>query len=424
MMTANAQQQENFGSNPEKCRECLSLYGEPMRQKNYDEALIYWRCVIEICPKYRESIYINGAILYRYMIDKEKDEAKKLLYIDTLMSVYHRQIEHFGRTPEALERYGNDLLRYRQSKPEEAHEILNELIDLRKENSSPVHLMRYYQSLYLMHRNKHPKATEDKMIEEYFRVKGYMEIYNKNNPTDPNAKKAEDAVDEIGLPFLSCDKLVPYLQKQYDALPKDNKDERLALQKKMLEMMNRKNCNDNALFELIVKEVVEADPSHEGYYNLGMIMVNKKKFSDANMYFKKALEICADCPKQEEYLIGISIVNLNSGNLSTAASYARQALTKNPKNGKALILIARAIAGSGCGDDDFQRSFTFILAVEYLQRAKSVDPGVADEANQLISSYRSRFPAKRDAFEHSATAGQKVKVGCWINEETTLILKD
>ena len=421
VFTANAQEVEDWGTDSLQCRQCISLYAEPLRQKNYEESVVHWRCVINTCPKAKESIYINGAIIYRYFIDKETDAAKKEAYIDTLVWIFERQMEYWGRNPEVLERMGNDLLRYRQSKPELAYDVLVEVVDSMKENSSCVALMRYYQSLYLMYRKKAEGIDQDKMMEEYFRVKNYFETYSANNPSDPNCKIAEEAIDGIGLPFLSCDKLVPFMEKKYNALPTDNKDERLAQMKKLLDMLNRKNCNDNELFEKIVTEVVELDPSHEGYYNLALTMMNKKRSSEANTYFKKAIELCEECEKKEDYLLGAANANLVSGIMSTAASYARQAYSINPKSGKALLVIAQAIAGSGCGETSFEKKFVFYLAVEYAQRARAVDPSVSEDANKLIGRYRAYFLTTRELFEHSVQCGQTVQVGCWINEDTKVV---
>ena len=58
------------------------------------------------------------------------------------------------------------------------------------------------------------------------------------------------------------------------------------------------------------------------------------------------------------------------------------------------------------------------LAVDYLNKAKSIDPSVADKANSKIASYKKYFPTKEDCFFKGIKEGQTVEVGCWIGEST------
>ena len=83
---ANAQEKEDWGTDSLECRKCLSLYAEPMKQKNYAEAATHWRCVINICPKYKESIYINGAIIYRSFIGEERRTSSGRLRLQKINS--------------------------------------------------------------------------------------------------------------------------------------------------------------------------------------------------------------------------------------------------------------------------------------------------------------------------------------------------
>ncbi|MEM9824018.1 MAG: hypothetical protein AAF985_23235 [Bacteroidota bacterium] len=42
------------------------------------------------------------------------------------------------------------------------------------------------------------------------------------------------------------------------------------------------------------------------------------------------------------------------------------------------------------------------------------------EANKLIGRYRKYMPAKGDIFQRSLTEGASFRVGCWIQETTTI----
>jgi hypothetical protein len=87
-------QDEKFGSEPDKCRESISLYREYFKQKNYDDAMPGWRWAFLNCPAGSKNIVINGPTLIQHFIEKNKDNAAvKQAYMDTLMMIYDKRIE-------------------------------------------------------------------------------------------------------------------------------------------------------------------------------------------------------------------------------------------------------------------------------------------------------------------------------------------
>jgi hypothetical protein len=58
-------------------------------------------------------------------------------------------------------------------------------------------------------------------------------------------------------------------------------------------------------------------------------------------------------------------------------------------------------------------------ALDKYYRAKSVDPSVADDANDKIGRYSQYMPSKTDLFDRGIAEGSSFTVGCWINETTT-----
>lgn len=414
-------QKEDWGKDSLKCRECLSLYGEPLNQRNYEEARKYWRCVVDVCPKIKESVYINGGIIYRNFIDKETDAALKEKLIDTLNWIYEKRIEYFGDKPETRENWGNDMLKYRQDKPDIAFKILEPLINSQKEKSTPVAIMRYYQSMYLLYKKKSTLVDAAKMANEYFRLSDYADEFKKNHPEDPNLQTAYDILAKYGEPFLNCDNLYEIANKKFSGMPKDPKEARLEEMKRLLTILNKKNCTSNPVYESITEEVHKSEPSAASAYSLGIVKSNNKKYTEANTYFKQALDLCGNCDQAGEYLIGIAQENLKMGNASSAASYARQAMSKDSKQaGKAYLIIAQAIVASQCGDSEYARKYLYILAIEYLQKAKAADPSVAGDANRLINSYSGRTPGKVEIFEHSDNTKEFFSIGCWINEQVRI----
>ena len=63
---------------------------------------------------------------------------------------------------------------------------------------------------------------------------------------------------------------------------------------------------------------------------------------------------------------------------------------------------------------------TYFVIIDKLQRAKQVDPSVAEEANKLIGRYSAHTPQAKDLFMLGYKAGDRITIGGWIGESTTI----
>jgi hypothetical protein len=72
------------------------------------------------------------------------------------------------------------------------------------------------------------------------------------------------------------------------------------------------------------------------------------------------------------------------------------------------------------GENDFERSLVFLVAVDYYSKAKKADSSVEAEANQKIGTYSQYFPPKEEIFFNGLTVGQSYTLGGWIGESTTI----
>ena len=107
--------------------------------------------------------------------------------------------------------------------------------------------------------------------------------------------------------------------------------------------------------------------------------------------------------------------------LSQARSYAQKTLGFDENFGKAHILIAQLYATNPTWSEEAAlNKCTYFVVIDRLQRAKSVEPGVTDEANKLIATYSRYTPAPADLFMLGYKAGDRITVGGWIGETTTI----
>ena len=77
-------------------------------------------------------------------------------------------------------------------------------------------------------------------------------------------------------------------------------------------------------------------------------------------------------------------------------------------------------ASPNWSDEGALNKCTYFAVIDKLQRAKSVDPSVAEEANKLISTYSRHTPKDEDLFFLGLKKGSTVQIGGWIGETTTI----
>ena len=144
----------------------------------------------------------------------------------------------------------------------------------------------------------------------------------------------------------------------------------------------------------------------------------RKSFLDQTVRQGSSLAQFSDKVK---YLLKAGQVASASGSHAQARSYANQVLQVETKNGEALILIGNAIAAQGGSCEAPDSWGAYWLAYDYYQRARSLDPSVADKAGDRMGSMSARFPTQQEAFFYQLTDGKSVTVACGGLGETTTV---
>ena len=140
-----------WGSDSVTCITNLSLYREYYKQKNYKDALTPWRWAYLNCPQSSGNIYKNGPIIIKAQMKVDKEN--KAAYIDTLMQIYDRRIEFFGKEGFVLGLKGSDLLRYEKTRYDEAYQILKKSYEIEQNRSSAGAISSYFKSATIMEKN-------------------------------------------------------------------------------------------------------------------------------------------------------------------------------------------------------------------------------------------------------------------------------
>ncbi len=426
-----------YGADSATCVMKLSLYREfykQWKQSNekstaINDALKSWRWVFANCPRATENIYIDGANMMDFKIKKSKDQAVKDGFIDTLMKVYDQRVEFFpdhyktgkSQVGKILGYKGVDYYKLDPSKNyKAAYEILGESIKLDgAKTKGPVYVY-YFRSVVKMAQKgdidtaavvdaydmisdfvdeniaKYEKAGKQKYVEQYNNIKGNIE--------------------NTFQPFANCTDLVRIYQKKFNETPDD-----VDLLKKISKLLDKKDCQESELYFKTTVALYDAEPSPESAYLIGKMLLKDQKFVEAVPYLQEAVN-----QENEEYaykamiFLAEDLMSLKKYQESRTVAY--KAIKAKPDAGKPYIIIGDCYAGSAkdCGNDELTKKVAYWAAVDKYQRAKNIDPESADVAAKRIDAYQEYFPATELLFFHNLNEGDEYKVGCWINETTTV----
>lgn len=393
-ITANAQE-PNYGENKDLCLEKVSLYSGYLKQKQYKDAYRFWKEAVQTCPEYKANLYSNGAyILKKLYKDKTIDEAKRKVYKDSIAKVYKAGLDIFGANPEMQEDYGSALIVY-ASDFENGVKNLQEAMESLKEKISYTTIVYFSQAMSSLIRKKTKDCEEG--VKEYERLAEYI----SKNEGKKGFDKAQEAIDKYLGPCLTCDKLVPVLEKKWDKAKTD-----MELAGKLVDLLDKRGCTASDIFKDLLPKVIAAktDPTARDYMRVAQLQLESQKKADAMKSIEKAIELAKEDEK-EEVMEKAAKVALSSGSSSKAGKFASELLKINPNNGNAYLVKATLATRSGCGSTAFENATKYWVAYDLASKAKSVDPSVADQASKQMSSYRSRFPEKSELFVQGKTIG-------------------
>lgn len=406
-----------YGTDSIACITNISLSNEYFKQGNYNDAIDPWRWVFNNCPAATKRTYLNGVTMYEKFIADEKDAAVKAKLVDTLLMIYDQRIKHFGEEGFVLGRKGIALYDYAPERKQEIKEILGQSILKDSTKSGPVILYKYFQVHTELYAQK--AITKEEVIDVYDQVSELIDA-NIDGPDGGNYDKSRQNVETFFGPFATCEDLVGIYTPRLKAAP-DN----AALLRKIVNLFSKKGCNDAAIYMEAAEKLFKIEPSSRAALSLARMYSAKGQSSKAAGYFNDAVELESDNEKKASMLIEQADFNMRAlKNYQQARTLAQRAASLRPNWGRPWMLIGDIyFSSSSTCTDEFNGASAFWAATDKYQKAKSVDPSMAEEANRKINGNAKYYPKQEDVFFNGMKEGDSYTIKCWIGETTTVRIR-
>jgi len=446
-----------------KCLEEISLFRNHYDQKNYADAFPHWKEIVELCPCSWNAIFNTTYLqnMFDFLIKSTEDEDIQNQYIDLLLKSVEERHLYFPRNYSEGNGIGFKafyMIRYRGKTMEDITNAFNlfiESIEMEKEETQPNIWDIYFRIAEQIARAKKDTTI---MIDAYERATDYIEMainnyYKEIDKQMPNFENLEEAfkngqltqadyenrknrliqdtarsmrfinnyertlknIEGTFTPFAPCH----VLEQVYSNKLEQNKNNLPAL-KKMLITMNKGGCTTQQVFVDMLNIVHTAEPSAQTANLMGYYSLNNADYDAALDFFREAIKLYETNEQKVDPWYMIALVHQIKGNYPEARSAANEVIKLKPTAGKAYLLIGDLYAASGnrCRSDDAVPMDYNWAALDKYNRAAAVDPSVADQARDRRSKLS--FPSDTDTFMRGLTKGAEYRVGCWIQETTTV----
>lgn len=414
--------QGRYGKDSAECVKYLSYYSELVKQNNLKDAAPFWRQAFTLCPPTaNQNMLINGQRIMRYEINQaKKDPVRYKELVDTLLLLSDIRAQYYPNyAVKSLDNKAIDVVNFCSSDYETQYKLLSDILAQIKSEASPVVFVKQMQAAVDMYKNE--KISPEDVMNNYTTISAYLDdkIAASNNDDYRGAKRdVESLLIDSGV--ASCDNLVALYTPRFEASPNDE-----ALLTNMVKMLSKSECMDTDLFLQSIVALNEINPSSSSVYGLYRLYSSRDENTKAAETLERAISLLnpEDVQTKADYTFELATYYFKKcGKAAPAVAKAKEAAEIDESyKGKAYLLIGTIWGAQKCGGDEVGSRAHFWVAVDYLQRAASADPSVAEEANGLAAQYRRYFPKTEDAFFLDITDGSAYTVSCGgMTERTTV----
>nr|WP_186971965.1 tetratricopeptide repeat protein [Bacteroides intestinalis] len=417
----------------EDCNKNSSISHEAVRAGNFKDAYLPWKEVLKACPTLRYYTFSDGQKILRAFLSeiKDRNSADYKKYFDELMELHDLKMKYI---PEFIAKgtklstsvdgaLGAKALDYIALAPKmdvnQAYNWFKQSVDAEKGNSEGA-ILHYFLDMSL-NKLKIDTNHKEQFIQDYLTASEYADDAVTAEPDANKKKTLQQVKDNLVAMFINsgtadCESLQGIYGPKVEANQTDS-----AYLKKAIAVMKMMKCTESEAYFQASYYMYKINPTADAATGCGYMAYKKGDFDTAIKYFDEALSLESDSEKKAQlcYIVAASL--FNSKKLSQARSYLQKAIGFKENFGDAYILLAQLYASSpNWNDESALNKCTYFVVIDKLQRAKAVDPSVADKANELISTYARYTPKAEDLFMLGIKAGDRVTIGGWIGESTTV----
>ncbi len=416
----------------------ISMFQQSISNQNWAEAYINYNWLKKYAPYAVNGIYTQGPVMFYYLIQGEKDDAKKLAYFNELMELFEARqknlevLNSFANTKSTL----GDVLSvkadyYNWTAPtvkgseytlnksydnyRNAIKMINEKGGREIEGSVLQNFFLVSDAMY----KAAPNAMRENYLQDYLDSKDACENMlqlAKEAQAEGDAEKAKKLVEKYDGPLALIeqtfaksgaadhDQIINIYTKKLDSYKNDINKLNSALT-----LMAQNDCDDSDIYYQYAEAAYAIEPTFTSA--IGLAQKEQKDGTPEKMleYYNKALELCPSDAKRGAICLNIANGLTKNKSFTGALTYAERAIGYNADlAGKAYLKQANVYTQLGQYNE----------AVAYCTKAAEADITVSGMANRLKENIQKAqanqaAAAKAKAAYDEFIAKQKAEEAFW-----------
>ncbi len=409
-----AQSTWNWPDDKKTAEEKNALYTDNFRQGNYRDAANYLSWLLIHAPNLHNSIYINGVKIYQNLAANEKDPKKKVVYQDSVLLLYDMRIKYFDNEAKVLNRKAYDAYRYYskdQSRYEELFNLFKNTFELNGEKVMNANLLPY-MDIVRRYKKAGGKITDQEVLDIYAEISKIINYKMNSGKNKEKLQVIQDNINDLLVSIINVD--CNFVQETMG--PKLDRDpENLKLAKNILRLSFAGKCMKLDVALKAAKIVEKNEPEYGLAKMIAQLCATKKDFECARKYYEEAISLTDENTKKADAYYYLATIMANQKKKASARNYAIKAVNADPTKKEAYKLIGDLYFNSfhECkkGENPVHDRAVYLAAYEMYRKA-------GDAAG--MKRAKEQFPTMEDIFTWNMNVGDKIKVGCWINETVTI----
>lgn len=416
-----------------KCTVNSSISHEAVRAGNFKDAYEPWKAVLKDCPTLRYYTYTDGFKILKYFLNQTKKGTPEYkAYFDELMATHDQLIQYapeMSKTIKGLKSpasyLGSKAEDYIQLAPnmsvDVAYEMLRKVTAEEKHESSP-NVLFFFIQMSMEKLKGGDNNHREQFIQDYLIAGQWADEALQSPDVKESVKNAMGAIKEnlVALFINSGAADCASLQGIYGPKVEENKTDLEYLQK-VISVMKMIGCTEEEAYFQASYYSYQIQPTADAAAGCAYMAYKKNDYDATVRFFDEAVKLEEDNLKKADFAYRAAAVLYSAKRFSQARNYAQKAINFNPNYGEPYLLIATLYASSPkWSEEPVLNKCTYFLVIDKLQRAKALNPELASEANRLIGTYSAYTPAASDLFMLGYKAGDRITIGGWIGESTTI----
>src|SRR5688572_10693807 len=394
-----------------------ALFEDEVGAKNFSQAKAPLNWLLKHAPNLSTGLYIKGAETFDALAQAEKNPVSKQIYIDSLMIIYDLRVKNCGEEGNVAGRKALSFYKYyydNKSRSKEILPLMDKAIELNNEKILDGLAESYMNGVKISADQQ--LLDENQILDRYEKITAITDgkikkAQGEGKPIDRYSKMNDDNF-KILLTLVKID--CEFVRKKFGPKFKQNPTD-LDLAKNIFNFMLKDKCTDDPLWLQAAETLHNSQKDYGLAKILALRYLSNKEYDKATPMLEEAVQLAKE-PADKAEILGLQA--------------QQQEMVANHENARQLYLKAIATDPSAKGyytriGDIYMNSysecaqqkhkaqdrFIFLIAYDMYQKAGET---------QKMENAKSSFPSSEEIFELNYKRGDKVRVACWINEDTII----